>query len=102
MMKREIKCVEYYFDSKLYNKMQVLEALEKEKKQFPKNKNPEIKIQLNSYGIYIATLLFQKEDAKEKNKQKRNWIKINKRLEKYDQKQRRYGQYKETRLYEPY
>lgn len=52
------KSVEYYFDSKLYNKNQVIENMRMEQLGFEK-KRAEINVILNDYGIYIATLKFE-------------------------------------------
>lgn len=69
------KSVEYYFDSKKYDKEQIIENMKKEQLGFEK-KNAKIDIILNEYGIYVTTLKFENykksmininiENAKEK------------------------------------
>ena len=56
MIKRE-KCIEYYFDSKKYNQIQIIENMEKEKLEFPKEQ-VDLEIFLNEYGIYEVKLVF--------------------------------------------
>ena len=56
MIKRE-KCIEYYFDSKKYNQIQIIENMEKEKLEFPKEQ-VDLEIFLNEYGIYVVKLVF--------------------------------------------
>lgn len=68
-MKKEIKCMEYYFDAKNYNKIEILQALEEELKKEFLNKKAKIRIQKNAYGIYVASLIFQN---KRKKKEKLN------------------------------
>lgn len=105
----ENKCLEYYFDSKVYSIQEIKQNIQENKKEFP-NKTVETKISLNSYGVYVVTLYFkdknnilrfiknknnkhlQKESAKSKEQR---------RLEKYYGKNR-YGQYKSDRIYRPY
>ena len=56
-MARGEKCVEYYFDSKKYDKFEVLENMKKEQLEFERKK-AKISVYLNDYGIYVATLKF--------------------------------------------
>lgn len=56
-MIKEEKCIEYYFDSKKYNQIQIIENMEKEKLEFPKER-VELEIFLNQYGIYVVKLVF--------------------------------------------
>lgn len=104
-MKKEVRKVQYYFDSRIYNKIQIIETLEKEKKEFPSQKI-ETQIEKNSYGIYIATLIFK--DKKEKDKKRKSIFKIkNSKIKKESSKEKSkmpsYGQYKQTGiLYRPF
>lgn len=89
-MNSKIKCIEYYFDSRLYNKEDVIENMKKEKMEFPKKKKSEVDIHLNEFGIYVAQLQFvNNEIAIVKDK------KISK------SKKSAYGQYKETKKFYP-
>lgn len=56
-MKKEEKCIEYYFDSQKYNQIQIIDNMEKEKLEFP-NEQMELKMFLNKYGIYEVKLVF--------------------------------------------
>ena len=86
----EKKCIEYYFDSKQYNKKEILENIEKEKSEFPKQKF-DVNITLNKYGIYIVRL-----------ECKNNKIAVIKRNRKTKQnKVTVYGKYKKTKTYAP-
>ena len=64
------KCVEYYFDSKLYSKDDILEKLKETEKEYP-NKKIEMEINLNEWGVYVVSLKFKdkkKQKVKIKNK----------------------------------
>ena len=56
MIKKE-RCIEYYFDSQKYNQIQIIENMEKEKLEFPKEQM-ELEMFLNEYGIYEVKLVF--------------------------------------------
>ena len=58
------KYLEFYLDSKTYSPEQMLENIEKEKRQYPK-KDIAVEIALNKWGIYVITMKFKE---KEKNK----------------------------------
>lgn len=86
----EKKCIEYYFDSKKYNKKEILENIEKEKKEFPRHQF-DVNITLNKYGIYIVRLECKNNKiavVKHNKKAKQNKVNV-------------YGKYKETRTYAP-
>ena len=83
MIRLEEKCIEYYFDSKDYDRQEIIENMQNEIKKFEKKK-ADIEITLNDYGIYVVKLFFTKK-KKEKT-----------------QKEKIYGQYKATRTYMPY
>ena len=113
-MIKEGKCVEYFFDSKQYNKLQVLENMKREQLEFEKKK-AEINITLNEHGIYIAKLKFFKNElsvmnnkiikmivAKRKIKNASKLKKTYKGYETYSGKNAIYGQYKATKTYQPY
>lgn len=105
-MNKQVKCIEYYFDSNEYNELEVLENMQKEKLEFPKKK-AQININLNEYGIYVATLEFinNKIAVIKKNKKIKNRkvkLKENKNEEKKGVVETKvYGRYKETRKYSP-
>lgn len=99
MTKKE-KCVEYYFDSKEYNEIQVIENMKKEEIGFEKKKS-EINIVLNEYGIYVVKLKFTNKNKVRKKEKK---IKVRKRYngyETYSGNNKIYGQYKATKTYQP-
>jgi len=108
-MIEENKCIEYYFDSKVYSMQEIKQNIQENKKEFP-NKIIESKILLNSYGVYVVTLYFKDKNNMLrfiKNKSKK-YIqkelaksKEQTRLEKY-YGENRYGQYKSDRIYRPY
>lgn len=113
MIKKE-KSVEYYFDSKKYNKTQVMQNMQKEQMEFPK-KQGNISITLNEYGIYIARLDFlnnkisvinnkyiQKIMGKIYKTHKERMKNTYKGYETYNGENKIYGKYKETKLYEPF
>lgn len=93
IMNRKIKCMEYYFDSNKYNESEVLENMVKKKLEFPKKKM-EMTVSLNKYGTYVVKLSFiNNEIAIIKHIKRNNKNKVN--------KQRVYGQYRETKKYAP-
>lgn len=117
---KEIKRLEYYFDSNEYTQQEVEENIEGIKREFP-NKKIKVEIELNDYGVYIITFYFSNRNTilnkikifiknkKEKtllledrkgNLKVRNKKKKNSRLEKYYGKE--YGTYKQTKKYRPY
>lgn len=103
-MLKEEKCVEYYFDSHKYNKMQIIEFIEKEKVGF-ENKRFEINIKLNEYGIYIVKLnflnnkliMFKKKSINNKEKIRKKY----KGYETYSGENKVYGKYKNTKTFQP-
>ena len=112
-MEQVEKCVEYYFDSKEYNKLQVIENMKREEIGFEKKK-AKISIKLNEYGIYVAQLRFlnnqlsiinnemiSKIVEKRKIRNKSKIRKTYKGYETYNGNNKIYGQYKATRTYEP-
>lgn len=105
-MNKQVKCIEYYFDSNEYNELEVLENMKKEKLEFPK-KEAQINISLNEYGIYVATLEFINNKIavikrKKKIKNKKVKLKENKKEEKKAVVETKvYGRYKETKKYSP-
>lgn len=106
MIKQE-KFVEYYFDSREFNKFQVIENMKKEQLGFEK-KESEIIITLNKYGIYIARLRFLNDKLSYINnkviikRERKRELKHNSQEKKeYDANNRIYGKYKETKTYQP-
>lgn len=115
---KQIKRLEYYFDSKEYTEEEVQENIEGVKKEFP-NKKIKVKTELNDYGVYIITFYFENRNTifnkirifvknrKEKillleegNAKSKSKSRQNNRLEKYYGKE--YGSYKKTKQYRPY
>ena len=79
-MNKQVKCIEYYFDSNEYNELEVLENMQKEKLEFINNKIAVIK----------------------KIKNKKVKLKENKKEEKKAVIETKvYGRYKETKKYSP-
>ncbi len=112
MMKDDKKYIQYFFDASQYRPEQVVDSIEKEKaEQFPKE-NVQIEIKLNDYGVYVATLIFEKNKnfsilnlTKKINvkNQKNNSKKLSKYEKLVSQSGHRvYGQYKQTKTYKPY
>ena len=91
-MSENVKCMEYYFDSNIYNEREVNENIEIKKLEFPKKKI-KTTIKLNKYGTYIARLEFENNEISIIKNKKKN---INKNTSK-----KIYGQYKETKKYTP-
>lgn len=102
------KNLEYYLDSRIYSKEEVQKSIEETKKEFP-NKQMEVSVVLNEFGVYTITFQFQNKNNyfhKIKMKfcnqfQKKSFLnQENKMKANYGEK--RYGQYKETKTYRPY
>ena len=104
------KNLEYYLDSRIYSREEVQKSIEETKKEFP-NKNVEVSVVLNDFGVYTITFKFQNKNNyfhKIKMKfcskfQKKIFFEHqNKnRIESY-YGEKRYGQYKATKTYRPY
>ena len=106
-MIKEEKYIEYYFDSRKYDKLQVIENMKKEQLGFEK-KESEIIVTLNEYGIYIARLKFlnnrlsfinNKSITKKDRKKECKYILEDRKT--YDKNNKIYGKYKETKTYQP-
>ena len=110
------KYLEYYMDSKIYSKNEVQKSIDETKKEFP-NRQIDVQVHLNKFGVYIITFTFNKKNSfirkifiKLKFRKKNNLLlteeseikqdKVQKRFEKYNNKT--YGQYKATHTYRPY
>ena len=90
-MRENVKCMEYYFDSNIYDEREVNENIKLKKLEFPKKKI-KTTIKLNKYGIYIARLEFENNEIAIIKNKKRNNNNTSKKI---------YGQYKETKKYTP-
>ena len=110
----QTKYLEYYMDSKIYNKDEVQKSIDETKKEFP-NKQIDVQVHLNNFGVYVITFTFKNRNSfiknifiklklKKKNKllltENTKKDKVQKRYEKYNNKV--YGQYKATHTYRPY
>ena len=110
------KYLEYYMDSKIYSKDEVQKSIDETKKEFP-NRQIDVQVHLNKFGVYIITFTFNKKNSfirkifiRLKFSKKNNLLlteesetkqdKVQKRFEKYNNKT--YGQYKATHTYRPY
>lgn len=91
------KYITYYFDSNTYNKIQIIENLNKECETQYFGKKAQIDIQLNEFGTYIATLVFTpKENRITKISKQRKSAKSY-----LAQPERKYGAYKQTGTFRP-
>ena len=120
MLKQKI--VENYFDAKLYTNQEIIESIEKTKKEYAK-KIINVDINLNEFGVFVVTYYFKVSEnifqkifikikqrrkdrkikllqEKNENLEERKKDKIEKRFEKYSGN--RYGEYKNTGTYKPY
>lgn len=97
------KYLQYYLDSKTYNDDEIQKSIENTKKEF-KNKNIQVNVKLNEFGVYVITFKFENKNTifnlwKGINNKRKE--RIQKRFEKYTGN-RNYGQYKNTGIYRPY
>ena len=60
------KYLEYYMDSKIYGKDEVQKSIEDTKKEFP-NKEIEVQVRLNEFGVYIIKFTFKNKNSFIKN-----------------------------------
>ncbi len=60
------KYLEYYMDSKIYGKDEVQKSIEDTKKEFP-NKEIEVQVSLNEFGVYIIKFTFKNKNSFIKN-----------------------------------
>ena len=116
------KIIENYFDSKTYTNQEIMKNIEETKKEFSE-KQVDINISLNKFGVYVVTYYFKNKEnflnkvfikIKKRRKNKKIMLlqegrktredrkkeKIKERLEKYSGNV--YGKYKETKTYKPY
>ena len=109
-MEKNEKCIEYYLDSKIYNREAVEKTIQEAKQEFP-GKEADISIYLNEWGVYVVSLYFRNknnilQNVNAKIKPKRIRRKKNKSDYSYqtniNTQPRRYGQYKTTGTYKPY
>lgn len=96
------KCLEYYLDSKIYTEEEIQNSIDDTKKEF-KNKQIDVKIKLNDYGVYIITFYIAKKitilsKIIIKFKKRRNEKLL---LREANASNRKYGMYKPTRTYKP-
>ncbi len=125
------KYLEYYMDSKIYSKDEVQQSIDDTKKEFP-NKEIDVQVYLNKFGVYIVTFTFRNKSSFLKNifiklkmkkkdkflltenienknvKDVNQIIKVKKtKNEKVQQRfekyyDKKYGEYKKTGTYRPY
>lgn len=100
-----VKVMQYFFDSRNFNQIEIINNLEKEREKEFENKKAKIDITLNDFGVYVATLTFEKKKIiNNENKVKKH---ENVKLSKYEmlinnKEQRIYGKYKTTKEFKPY
>lgn len=104
------KCLEYYLDASIYSSQDIQKSIDETKKEFA-NKEVNVSITLNDFGMYVVTFQFKNKNTywnRIKIRCKRKFQKPlllddgkKTRLEKYSGKNR-YGHYKSTGTYRPY
>lgn len=104
------KNLEYYLDSRIYSSEQIQKSIKETKKEFP-NKNVEVSLHLNDFGVYVITFKFENKNNYFNKIKIKFWNKLRERLlldhkkenrlEQYYGKNR-YGQYKSAGTYRPY
>ena len=102
-MIKERKCLEIYLDSRQNGSEEILQKIKETKEEFP-NKEMDTYISLNDFGMYIIKIDFRNKDnywnkLKERRK-KRKTILLEESTP--NEKQKKYGKYKETKIYKPY
>ncbi len=109
-MEKKEKCLEYYLDSKIYDREAIQRTIEEAKQEFP-GKETDISIYLNEWGVYVINLYFRNKNNILQNvnaKIKPRKIKRKKFKPDYSYQSninvqpRKYGQYKSTGTYKPY
>ena len=60
------KHLEYYMDSKIFSKNEVQKSIDDTKKEFP-NKEVEVQVSLNKFGVYVITFTFKNKNSFIKN-----------------------------------
>lgn len=99
------KILENYFDSKTYTDQEIMQSIEKTKKEFAK-KITNVSIELNDSGVYIVTYYFKSKE----NLWQKIMVKLKTRKKKKQQLllqdqnyvSNQYGKYKQTKIYKPY
>lgn len=56
------KCLEYYLDSRIYNKEEVQKNIDETKKEFS-NKEITVDIAINKFGMYVITFYFENKNT---------------------------------------
>ena len=56
------KYLEYYMDSKVYSKDEVQKSIDETKKEFS-NRQIDVQVHLNKFGVYIITFTFNKKNS---------------------------------------
>ena len=73
------KCLEYYFDSRKYSKIDVMNCIQKEKLEYP-DKEINMQLHLNEWGIYVIKAQFiDKKEQKEREYRRKKEIQQAKR-----------------------
>ena len=60
------KHLEYYMDSKIFSENEVQKSIDNTRKEFP-NKEIEVQVSLNKFGVYVITLTFKNKNNFIKN-----------------------------------
>lgn len=60
------KHLEYYMDSKIFSKNEVQKSIDDTKKEFP-NKEVEVQVSLNKFGVYVIKFTFKNKNSFIKN-----------------------------------
>ena len=96
----KFKCIEYYLDSRVHDYESVQKSIDETKKEYIK-KDVNVNIELNKYGMYIITF-YIKDKNTFYNKIRLFFRRKNKPMLQEKSVNYRYGQYKETKTYNPY
>lgn len=98
------KNLEYYLDSRIYSSKEVQKSIEETKKEFP-NKEIDVSISLNEFGMYIITFRFENKNTYFNKIKVKLWKKFREKTgsdKKENHTQKSYGNYKTTKTYRPY
>ena len=60
------KHLEYYMDSKIFSENEVQKSIDNTRKEFP-NKEIEVQVSLNKFGVYVITFTFKNKNNFIKN-----------------------------------
>lgn len=102
-MIKERKCLEVYLDSTRNGDKEIQRKIKEARKDFP-NKEIDIHVSLNEFGVYIIKFDFRNKDnywnrLKERRNERKTILLEENMLNKNSKE---YGKYKATKTYKPY